>query len=81
MASQGDKRVSQLLQLARGAPIKTNEPTLITLIMTNEQRHLALALIAACEKDEVTQANAKVYGDWLSHLMDELADETADAMA
>ena len=49
--------------------------------MTNEQRHLALALIAACEKDEVTQANAKVYGDWLSHLMDELADETADAMA
>ena len=43
--------------------------------MNQEQQRLALALIAACEKDEATQATAKTYGDWLSHLMDELADE------
>jgi hypothetical protein len=49
--------------------------------MNDHQRRLAFALIAACEKDEATQANAKVYGDWLSHLMDELADETVEAMA
>ena len=43
--------------------------------MNKDQQRLAMALIAACESDELTQANAKHYGDWLSHLMDELADE------
>lgn len=48
--------------------------------MNKDQQRLALALIAACENDELAQANAKVYGDWLSHLMDELADETTEAL-
>ena len=47
--------------------------------MNKEQQRLALALIAACEKDETTQANAKHYGDWLNHLMTELADEITEA--
>ena len=47
--------------------------------MNKDQQRLALALIAACEKDEITQANAKLYGDWLTHLMDELADEMTEA--
>ena len=56
--------------------MQTSQPQTFIKLMNREQQRLALALIAACEKDEATQANAKIYGDWLSHLMDELADET-----
>ena len=46
--------------------------------MTKEQIRQALKLVALLEKDLEGQANCKIYGDWLGHLIDHLADEVLD---
>lgn len=43
--------------------------------MTKEQIQQALKLVALLEGDLEGQANCSVYGNWLAHLIDHLADE------
>ena len=49
--------------------------------MTPEQTAAALRLVALLEGDLEGQANAKVYGSWLEHLIDQLSDERIDQMS
>ena len=43
--------------------------------MNDEQLKAAAVLIQLMEGDEVAQAHASIYGDWLEHLTDLMADE------
>jgi hypothetical protein len=43
--------------------------------MNKEQTAAALQLVALLEGDLEAQANCSLYGNWLEHLTDHLADE------
>jgi len=44
--------------------------------MTPEQRALAIQLLQSLDPEAI--ANAKVYGNWIEHLSDQVADELTD---
>lgn len=44
--------------------------------MTPEQRALAIQLLRSLDDEAI--ANATVYGDWVEHLSDQVADELTD---
>lgn len=48
--------------------------------MNKQQTTAALQLVALFEDDLEGQANCKVYGNWLEHLTDHLADEHVEQL-
>ena len=48
--------------------------------MNKQQTAAALQLVALLEGDLEAQANISIYGDWLEHLTDHLADEHVEQL-
>lgn len=48
--------------------------------MNKKQTAAALQLVALLEGDLEAQANAALYGNWLEHLSDHLADEHVEQL-
>ena len=48
--------------------------------MNKEQTRAALQLVGLLEGDLEAQANISIYGDWLEHLTDHLADEHVEQL-
>lgn len=49
--------------------------------MNKQQTKAALQLLALLEDDLEGQANCAVYGNWLEHLTDHLADEHVEQLS
>jgi hypothetical protein len=49
--------------------------------MNKDKIRLAMALIAAMDRDEVARADAATYGNWYEHLTDQMADILAEQLA
>ena len=49
--------------------------------MNKQQTQAALQLVGLLEGDLEGQANCKVFGDWLSHLNDHLANEHVEQLS